>query len=168
MSTPKQDQPAAADPTADISVRSLLIPLSGMMLVLPNTAVAEVADYQEPHRTPDAPGWLLGIMPWRGRAVPLLAFEQFVGLSAGAGGVHARAVICNTLNGNSHMPFIAVLAQGIPRLLEVKADMLELGEKGEGDSMAVAARVQLAGQEGVIPDLDVLERLLGQLGIKAG
>ncbi len=168
MSTTKPDQAAAVDPIAEISVRSLLIPLSGMTLILPNTAVAEVADYQPPHRSPDAPGWLLGIMPWRGRSVPLLAFEHFVGLSPGVGGVHARAVICNTLNGNAHMPFIAVLAQGIPRLQEVKAEALEEVEKGEGDAMAVAARVRIAGQEGVIPDLDVLERLLSQLGIKAG
>lgn len=168
MSTSNQEQQAAADPTAGVSVRSLLIPISGTMLVLPNTAVAEVADYQAPHRVNDAPNWLLGIMSWRGRSIPLLAFEHFVGLSAGAGGVHARAVICNTLNGNAHMPFVAVLAQGIPRLLELKADTVEPLDRREGDSMAVAARVQFAGQDGVIPDLDVLERLLSQLGIKAG
>lgn len=167
--TKTESQPAAAapeDPYAALSVRSLVVPLNGFSLVIPNTAVAEVADYKVPQPVLDAPGWLLGMMLWRGRSIPLLSFEQFMGRSSGVGGVHARAVVCNTLNGNRMLPFIAVLAQGIPRLQEVKGEMLELDDSGS--TPAAAAQIRLGGQEAVIPDLDVVERLLLQLGIKGG
>ncbi len=158
---------AAAEGERVVSVRSLIVPLSGMVLLLPNTAVAEVADYRAPEPATDAPDWFLGAMLWRGRSVPLLAFEQLLGRPAGVGGVHARAVVCNTLSRNPAMPFIAVLAQGIPRLQELKADMFESVEERPA-TPGVAAVVRFGGLEAVIPDLDVLERQLLQLGVKAG
>jgi chemosensory pili system protein ChpC len=158
----------AADLPADLTVRSLIIPLSGTVLLLPNTAVAEVADYKTPQEVADAPAWLLGMMLWRGRSLPLLAIEPLLGHSAGVGGVHARAVVCNTLNGNAVLPFVAILSQGIPRLQELKPDMVETVEPGEQDTAVVAARMRLAGIEAVIPDLDALERQLLQLGVRVG
>lgn len=164
----RQQDSAAADPAAGLAVRSLIVPLSGMALILPNTAVAEVADYRAPEPIKSAPAWLLGMMQWRGRSVPLLAFEQMVGASAGAGGVHARAIVCNTLNGNMTLPFIALMAQGIPRLTEVKAEVLEPTEGDEQEQEAVAAWVRFSGLEAVIPDLDAIERMLVRQGIKVG
>lgn len=162
--------PSPADALAGVTVRSLIIPLSGTLLVLPNTAVAEVSDFKSPQPIADAPGWLLGMMLWRGRSIPLLAFEPLLGHSAGAGGVHARAVVCNTLNGNAVLPFIAILAQGIPRLQELKLDTIEVVEARdqEQDTAVVAARLMVAGREGVVPNLDALERQLLQLGVRVG
>jgi len=160
---------APADPYAAMSVRSLVVPLNGLAMLIPNTAVAEVADYKVPQPVLDSPGWLLGMMLWRGRSIPLLAFEQYLGRSTGVGGVHARAIVCNTLNGNRLLPFVAILAQGIPRLQEIKGEMLELADRdGSSATPAAAALVRLGGQEAVIPDLDVVERMLLQLGIKGG
>lgn len=161
--------PATNDALSNVTVRSLLVPLSGMLLVLPNTAVAEVAEFKSPQPIADAPAWLLGMMPWRGRSIPLLAIESLLGGEAGAGGVHARAVVCNTLNSNPAMPFVAVLAQGIPRLQELKPDMVETVEAEETEEVAVVAgRLRVAGREGIIPNLDVLERQLLQLGVRVG
>ncbi len=159
---------APADPLAGLTVRSLVIPLNGTTLLLPNTAVAEVSDYKTPQPIADAPAWLLGMMLWRGRSIPLLACEPLLGRSAGVGGVHARAVVCNTLNGNPQLPFLAVLSQGIPRLQELKADMVETAEAMEDEFAVVQARLLLAGREAVIPDLDALERQLLQLGVRVG
>lgn len=163
-----QQSGTAASATAGMAVRSLIIPLSGIALILPNTAVAEVADYRAPQPISASPDWLLGMMQWRGRTIPLLAFEQFAGLAAGVGGVHARTIVCNTLNRNVTLPFIGLLAQGIPRLTEVKADVLEPTEGEEPAQEAIAARVRFGGLEAVIPDLDAIERMLVRLGIKAG
>lgn len=164
----KAQDSATPDAAAGLAVRSLIIPLSGTTLILPNTAVAEVADYQAPQPIGAAPGWLLGMLQWRGRSIPLLTFEQFVGLPAGAAGVHARIIVCNTLGGNVTLPFVALLAQGIPRLTGVKAEVLEPTEHDGPEQEAVAARVRFMGQEAMIPDLDAIERMLIRLGIKAG
>ncbi len=164
----KAQDSATPDVAAGLAVRCLIIPLSGTTLILPNTAVAEVAEYRAPQPIDAAPGWLLGMMQWRGRSIPLLTFEQFVDLPAGAAGVHARAIVCNTLGGNATLPFIALLAQGIPRLTAVKAEVLEPTEQDGPEQEAVAAGVRFAGQEALIPDLDAIERMLIRLGIKAG
>lgn len=154
--------------TVDPTVRSLIIPLNGVTLLLPNTAVAEVSNYKMPQPIGDAPAWLLGMMLWRGRSVPLLAFEPFLGRTAGVGGVHARAAVCNTLNANPVLPFVAILAQGIPRLQELKSGMVESVARGGEGPAVVAARVLVDGREAIIPDLDVLERQLLQMGIRVG
>jgi chemosensory pili system protein ChpC len=159
---------AAPDAVAGVTVRSLIVPLNGTLLVVPNTAVAEVADFKTPQSIADAPAWLLGMMLWRGRSIPLVALEPLLGGAAGAGGVHARALVCNTLNSNPVLPFIAILAQGIPRLQELKPDLVEVVESETEEATAVAARLRVAGREGVIPDLDVLERQLLQLGVRVG
>lgn len=159
---------AAPDAVTGVTVRSLIVPLNGTLLVVPNTAVAEVADFKTPQSIADAPAWLLGMMLWRGRSIPLVALEPLLGGVAGAGGVHARALVCNTLNSNPVLPFIAILAQGIPRLQELKPDLVEVVESETEEVTAVAARLRVAGREGVIPDLDVLERQLLQLGVRVG
>lgn len=168
MSETNSKAETAAGATASLTVRSLIVPVNGATVVLPNTAVAEVADYKTPQSSADAPAWLLGMMLWRGRSIPLLAFEPLLGLSPGVGGVHARAVVCNTLNGNTMLPFLAILAQGIPRLQELKADMVEPMDRLDQDGAVVAARLLVAGREAVIPDLDALERQLLQLGVRVG
>ncbi len=169
MSESSRSQDSATpDAAAGVAVRCLIVPLSGATLILPNTAVAEVAEYRAPQPIGAAPGWLLGMMQWRGRSIPLLTFEQFVGLPAGAAGVHARAIVCNTLSGNVTLPFVALLAQGIPRLTGVKAEVLEPTDQDGAEQEAVAARVRFAGEEALIPDLDAIERMLIRLGIKTG
>ncbi len=161
-------EPAPANPLAGLTVRTLIVPLSGTSLVLPNTAVAEVSDYKTPQSIAEAPSWLLGMMLWRGRSIPLLAFEPLLGSAAGVGGVHARAVVCNTLNGNPLLPFLAFLSQSIPRLQELKSESIEAVDADGQDVAAVAGRLLIAGREAVIPDLDALERQLLQLGVRVG
>lgn len=168
MSESNSTSATTAEATAGLTVRSLIVPLNGATVVLPNTAVAEVADYKAPQAIADAPAWLLGMMLWRGRSIPLLALEPMLGRSAGVGGVHARAVVCNTLNGNITLPFLAILSQGLPRLQELKPDMVEPMERAEQDGAVVAARLQVAGRELLIPDLDALEKQLLQLGVRVG
>lgn len=169
MSEANSKPEAALDEAlAGLKMRTLIIPLSGATLLVPNTAVAEVSDYRTPQAISEAPAWLLGKMLWRGRSIPLVAFEVLLGFSAGAGGVHARAVVCNTLNANPQLPFLAILSQGIPRLQELKADMIEAQEQDAQDAAVVAAKVQVAGREAIIPNLDVLERQLLQLGVRVG
>lgn len=149
-----------------IVVRSLLIPLNGALLVLPNTAVAEVAEYKQPEPLANTPDWVLGMMLWRGRSVPLLALESALGYRAGMFGVHTRAVICNTLNANIMLPYLAIVAQGIPRLQELGADAVEAVETVADDVQMVAGRLLVNGREAFIPSLDSLEQQLLRMGVR--
>lgn len=148
------------------SVRSLLIPLNKTLMVLPNTAVAEVAAWQTPNIIDTISNWLLGMVFWRGRSIPLLALEPLIGGQTASGGAHARTIICNTLNGNPQLPFIAIVAQGIPRLQELTAERMEqIIEDAPSASRQPASRLLLDGQPALIPDLDQLESMLLKMGV---
>lgn len=138
-------------------VRSLWLPLDGDALLVPNTAVAEVTDYQAPMPMDEAPDWLLGVLPWRGRGTPLLRFERMLERDA-ATGPNERIVVLNSLSSNPGLPFIALVVSGIPRLRQVQAGMLERQALEAGEQRAALARVLLDGQPALIPDLDALEQ----------
>ncbi|MFA5627605.1 MAG: chemotaxis protein CheW [Thiohalomonadaceae bacterium] len=154
------------DGLGQVMVRSLLIPLNGIWIVLPNTAVAEVTSFKSQEPVADAPDWVLGRMTWRGRAIPSLAFEPLLGMEAGIGGAHARAIVCNTLNANPDLPFLAIVAQGIPHLQDLRAEMIETVSSDAEEISSIAGRLRLGEREVVIPNLDDLERQLLQSGIK--
>lgn len=143
-------------------VYALLIPLEGYTLLLPNTAVAEVLNYSPPDAALAAPEWLLGMLLWRERRIPMISFEAACGMRPAAATGQSRIVVLNTLNGNAELPYIAVLTQGIPQLRALGEESVER-EEGEA-SASVACRVRLDGQDlALIPDLDELERRVVRL-----
>jgi chemosensory pili system protein ChpC len=152
---------------ADIAVRSLLVPLDGMGLLVPNALVSEVATLSQVTPLADSPEWLLGKMPWRGLAIPLVSFEAISGGGLSAPTHNSRAIVFNTLNGNRELPFVAVLSQRIPRLLLVTARMLNRVEDAPPQD-GVLTRIEMDGDEVLVPDMDWLEQTLIQQGIKLG
>jgi len=141
-------------------VRSVLLPLEGGVLLLPNAAVSEVIGYQDPtpltERT-GVPDWLLGNLAWRDRRVPLISFELATGLPKGDIGHRARIAICNTLNGNAAVPFIAIQLKSAPHLVRAAEETISPTASPQQESRVVLTPVLVNGEEAWIPDLDQLE-----------
>lgn len=143
-----------------LSVRSQIIPIGGGHLVLPNTAVAEVINYSEPAPIAEGPEWLLGLLSWRERDVPLLSFEVMCGQPKPPVPVRAKIVVLNALGGNPDLNFFAVLVQGIPQLANIdESRIAAMDYTPEADS-AILSRVVVDGETAVIPDLDGIEQRL--------
>jgi chemosensory pili system protein ChpC len=145
------------------AVRALVIPLAGIQLVVPNTAIAEVVAYREPTPIPGAAQWMPGKVEWRGLSVPLFAFEVFAGLLPEPPGGSQRLVLFNTLNGNAKLPFVAVASQGIPRSLRITPGSIQ--QSAPADEPGIACRLGLAEASLAIPDLDAIEHALAQGGV---
>lgn len=144
-------------------VRSLVVPLAGIHLLVPNTAVAEVVGYREPTPIVGAAQWMLGKVDWRGLGVPLFAFEVFTGLALEPPGGAQRMVIFNTLRGNPKLPFVAVASQGIPRSIRVTPGSIQqFAPAHEG---GIACRLGVGEVSLAIPDLDAIEDALAQGGV---
>lgn len=157
---------ARGQDTSGSEVRCLLLPLNQGAVLLPNTAVAEVTSevhLQEP--PPAGVEWLQGWTRWRGLQVPVLALEPLFGSTAPTAGAQRIAVL-NTLNGNPALPFVAVAIRAIPRPVQVSEGVLGAcrGETAAG----VHCRLELAGGEAIIPDLDVLEQWSLAAGVPRG
>lgn len=153
--------------TAKQPVRSLCIPLQGQRsLLLPNVAVAEIVDYQEPVPVEGAPQWLLGEISWRGQQLPLVHYEALCGDGLTERQRDARLAIINTVKDHGGVAFYALLTAGIPRLLRVGADLSAQAD-GQFLDAQTLAQVELNGQAATIPDLDSVEETVASHWHKA-
>jgi len=144
-------------------VRSVLLPLHGGFLLLPNAAVSEVIGYRDPDPVDEqsqAPDWVLGWLQWRDLKVPLVSFEQAIDRPRGEVEFRARIAICNTLQGNTRMPFVAVQLKSAPHLVRATEENIAPAESPDGAQEAVLSHVLVNGQEAWIPSMDYLEKTL--------
>lgn len=140
------------------TVRTLVIPLQGYNLLLPNVAVAEVIPYIRPRVVDNGPAWLLGAISWRGLTIPLVSFSRLHGESVSDALVQARIAVLNSVRAGSALGFYAVVTAGIPQLKRVNADALQ--EVPEAAAEGILARVQMGDVQAVIPDLSALESIV--------
>lgn len=142
-----------------INVHCLRIGVTAGDLVLPNAAVAEVISYREPESVSDVPEWFKGIIEWRGLRVPLVDYSQLTGRQPSEPGKRHRVAILNTLNGETDMPFMGIIMEGIPHLVQASQASVTLAENDELPE-AVHCRIYSDGEPAEIPDLDVLEKMI--------
>jgi len=143
------------------TLHCLLIPLLEEKILLPNAAVAEVVSYALPEPVENVPDWLLGNIVWRDETVPLISFEMAIGAAKQERSARRIAVL-NTLNGNPHLPYIALLIEGIPQLRLIQESSIVVSEK-DNETNVVAASIELPEGRVLIPDLDRLEQQLVEI-----
>ncbi len=151
---------------ADTEIRSVMVPLTGTHILIPNATVAEVVGYTDPEPVQDAPEWLLGTFLWRGWQVPLVSFSVLTESAEREPATGGRFCITKTLIDNDRMPYIAILAQGFPRLTTITEDNLT-EVPSESKPIAVAGRVIVDSTEAYIPDLDRLAHLVAHAAFGA-
>ena len=151
----------------DSKVRSQLIPLAGVSLVLPNPCIAEVISYKEPQPIDGAPDWLLGFIDWRGVRIPLISFETANGGSPAMTDRRSRIVVLNGIGGEEDLPFFGIVAQGIPRLMQLDTAIISTLTQPEISHPLALQHTLVQEQEAIIPDQDKLEGMIRQQGIAA-
>jgi chemosensory pili system protein ChpC len=143
-------------------IRGVMIPVTAGRVLLPNATVAEVITYATPEKIPNAPHWLLGRLSWRGWRLPLFSFAMLSGSAKEESLTNAKVAVLKALGGNAKMPFLAMLAQGFPRLTTVTPDLLiPTGDEKE-HPMGVHAQVLVRDDQAVIPNLGQIESLVAE------
>ncbi len=161
------EQALSEEELAELSVRCLTIELHGLKLLLPNTLVAEVTEAIEVTSAANTPAWLSGFISWRGRRLPLVAFEHLLGMESVGRHDESRMVVLNTLNNNPRIPFIALEIQGLPHLSLLKHGMLEYDETNKLDEPVILTGLRIDGESLIVPNIDAIERMLENLGISS-
>lgn len=148
--------PASARPVTDIP--GMLLPVGDKQLLLPGVSVAEIVNYSYPDRPDDAPAWFYGNIIWRKLSVPVVSFELLDGQDATRSASSRRIAVLNNTGVHADLPFIAIIIQGIPRLVRITTkDITE--ETGVTLAPAERMAARLAGGELVfVPDIGELER----------
>jgi chemosensory pili system protein ChpC len=143
-------------------IRGLMIPVTGGRVLLPNATVAEVITYSVPEKIPNAPEWLLGRLSWRGWRLPLFSFAMLSGSAKQESYSNAKVAVLKALGGNAKMPFMALLAQGFPRLTTVTPDLLIPTGDESAHPPGVHGHVLVRDDQAVIPNLGQIENLIAQ------
>lgn len=141
-------------------VYSLLMPLADGRVVVPRAAVAEVLGFLRPRDRPDnAPDFLLGFIDWQGQRIPLVSLEAARGHGVPELGRRTRIAVVFGFGGQLQPDVFALVTQGYPYLVRVNENVLQ-PEPMEEDEPFVLARVRMANEKPLIPDLEGLEERL--------
>src|SRR3546814_18276483 len=119
--------------------------------------MAEIISLSDPERVPQAPGWLLGRVRWRGWRVPVVAFSRLAGIAEERGQLGSQVVVVKALGGNPRLSFFAVLTQGFPRLISVAQVRLPFSEREAQPPLGVKLGVMLKSNAALIPAHTMLE-----------
>jgi chemosensory pili system protein ChpC len=150
-------------------LHTLLVPLVGRRLIVPRACVAEVIGLGRFRLREREPAWLVGDVAWSEYIVPLVSFEATCGDPVPEIGGRSRAVILRSLTGRLGHGGLALLCQGLPQLVRVSAEVLELDPDGpEGEDAPVHCRVRVMSETPLIPDLEKLEHWVADLMQREG
>ncbi len=141
-------------------IRGVMVPVTDGRVLLPNATVAEVISYTRPEQIANAPAWLLGRLSWRGWRLPLFSFPMLIGRLDDESRSNARVAVLKALGGNSTMPFIALLAQGFPRLTTITQDSLIPTSDEDQHAPGIRAGVLVRDDRAIVPDLDAIEGMI--------
>lgn len=142
---------------------SLLIPLAEDRLIVPRACVAEVVRFTAPEQEAGAHDWMMGVVNWSGRQLPVVSFEGALGKDKPAPTGRTRIVVFYASSGLLKSGFFGLLTQGFPQLVRLNEDVLQL-HKTEGwpDDAPVLCRVKMINEFPMIPDLEKLESMLAR------
>lgn len=141
-------------------IRALMINVTNGRVLLPNAAVTEILSFSTPDAVEGAPAWLLGRMRWRGWRVPLISFSMLAGLASKEAERNAKVTVVKAVGGNPRMPYIAIMAQGFPRLTNISQDALIITGEEEFKSPGVMHTTILREDSAIVPDLMQIEGLI--------
>ncbi len=148
-------------------IASLLIPLQGVQLLVPNVTVAEIVPVAQVEPAEGMPVWYLGTCLWREQRVPLVSFEAMNGDARAPLHSRARLAVFNTLGTHDELPFLAMVTQGLPRLARVNEEEISIIETDDKKPVELL-HVAWAGEDAVIPDVAAMENLLLSLAVNPG
>jgi chemosensory pili system protein ChpC len=154
---------AAAVANEPSELSCILIPLRDAQLLLPSVCVAEIMPWRRIKTLQEVPAWCLGLLGWRGESVPVVHFES-LNESQGQQGAPGRCLVVMNRTGSGASPFYALVAEGLPRLLQLSDDDISDDEQRAG---AAEARIVRVGTETAsIPDLAFLESQVAALPLR--
>jgi chemosensory pili system protein ChpC len=142
---------------------SLLIPLAEDRLIVPRACVAEVVRFTAPEKEAGAHDWMMGVVTWNGRQLPVVSFEGALGKEKPAATGRTRIVVFYASSGELKSGFFGVLTQGFPQLVRLNEDVLQLhATEGWPQDAPVLCRVKMINEFPLIPDLEKLEAMLAR------
>jgi chemotaxis signal transduction protein len=138
-------------------VHALELPNPILPLLLPSACMAEVVPYTRLAHVPYAPPWMLGVLGWRLRPVPVVSYEVLAGGEFYTPGPRARIVVLYALPGREPWEFVGLYASSEPQSRVIDAEAASVTVQDSYPAIATALRIgdRMLG----VPDFTVLARI---------
>ncbi len=143
------------------TVHCIIVPIEKTNIVLPNTVVAEIVMFSEPEPIHRSPAWLLGHITWQSWKVPVLDYASLIRLEIEERPTLPRIMIVKSLLHGDRLPYIGLVATGLPKLVTISAAMLVEDPELELTT-GLFSEVTIDNQQAMIPDVDHLTQLAAQ------
>ena len=134
----------------------VMLPLNGIQLLLPNVCVAEIVPWRRVKVLEDAPDWCLGLLGWRGESIPVVRFERLNKTLVEGSKVGRCMIVMNRTCRTDGIPFYALAAEGLPRMVQLTDDDLSNVPTKLGESEVASLRV--GTESAIVPNLELIER----------
>lgn len=144
----------------DSELRTILAPLNEGYVMLPNSVVGEILNFNSPQPFKQGPAWLLGEIAWHGWQVPVINYERLIkdnGITTITS--KSRILIVKTLGESTQVNYIGLLIQGLPRLKKVSSSTLQEIATEELPE-TVFSKVAIDDLQAFIPELGDLTRVV--------
>ena len=135
-----------------MGVRCMLLPLSTINLLIPNSTVAEIVGYSSPRPLAGSSEWFPGIVLWRGVYVPVVKVEEMCAIDTAPVSTRSRFAILYNPNKDDDLPYLGIHIQDIPRAYLAEVENMESGSD-DGLSQYLLSRVDEDHHSRFIPDL---------------
>jgi chemosensory pili system protein ChpC len=137
-------------------VHALEISTATLPLLVPSACVAEVIGVQSLTRIPHSPRWVLGMLGWRGKPVPVVSMDALLRNSVRPAGDRSRLVVFYPLPGRNAWEFFAILAASEPQSRTIDSSILATSVDLP-DNSYIATAVKFGKSVAAIPDFDALK-----------
>lgn len=139
-----------------VQLQALIVPLKSWNLILPQSLVAEVLPMPEVRLIEANERWLRGSIEWRGAELPLISIDNFCAPGDNEELQRTRrvAILQGLGEGIEHY---GLEIYSIPHPLRLVESDVKVNEKKAACKL-IATHVSVAGVQGIIPELDVLEQ----------
>ena len=128
--------------------------------MLPNSALVEIVPVRNIINVANKPRWMLGYLDWRGNSVPLVAFETMDGVRMPSlANLDVRAAVVYAIGDDKKIPFMAFLVQGVPQVVNVTADEIEV-DAVSVTHPAVSQKILLKGTQVSVVEMLKLEGMI--------
>lgn len=150
---------AVANEPSELSC--VLMPLQDGQLLLPSVCIAEITPWRRIKPLDGVPDWCIGVLGWRGEAIPVIRFERMNHPRAQWQARGRCLVVMNRTGTAAGAAFYALAVEGLPRLVQLSdGDLVDHdGRLGRAESRTVRVGMETAS----IPSLDYVERQLAGL-----
>jgi len=136
-----------------MAVRCMLLPLSSINLLIPNSTVAEIVGYSSPSPLAGSSAWFPGVVLWRGVYVPVVKVEEMCAIETAAVSTRSRFAMLYNPNKDDDLPYLGIHIQDIPRAYLAEVENMESGSD-DGLSQYLLSRVDEDDVSRFIPNLD--------------